>query len=429
VLVADETYPETLTVSGGTVLRALDASAPKPEIDSPSATEPAVTTTGSSGGSIDGFQISSPYLPVRVFGPGNIAYNHIPTTTVPTAGTDIQLNGVVGAVAITGNNLTDDGLGIQTGVIALATTSTNLTVQDNDLSGFSFAIWLQSGSGPATIADNHITGAHDGNGVGIEVYEGAPVIRHNLIEAPGGGTTTGVRMSDTNGPSGATMSRNTITGMDTALQVGDTSLPVTLNGDLFAGNTFHGVRATEPPADLGHGDVTATNVTAFDNLDADFYLDRTALTLDSSIVDDIARVGSATCSISFSRGFALVSPGDLTDCNDFQSIADPMFVGGADYHLLSSSPMIDAGNPAAPGAGVLDIDGDARAIAPNPGCSGAPSRRDIGADEYSVVIVPPCAPPTPGPSTTTPKKKCKKGQKLKKGKCVKKKRKKKRDKR
>jgi len=86
--------------------------------------------------------------------------------------------------------------------------------------------------------------------------------------------------------------------------------------------------------------------------------------------------------------------------------------------------MVDAGNPALPPGGALDLDGDPRAIDGN--CDGT-ARRDIGADELtkSCPAPPPAsnpAPsPVPAPGGTTAKKHCKKGQKLKKGKCVKKK--------
>jgi hypothetical protein len=44
--------------------------------------------------------------------------------------------------------------------------------------------------------------------------------------------------------------------------------------------------------------------------------------------------------------------------------------------------MIDAGNPAAPGVGSLDFDGDPRALDATPHCTGNVARRDIGADEF-----------------------------------------------
>ena len=101
-----------------------------------------------------------------------------------------------------------------------------------------------------------------------------------------------------------------------------------------------------------------------------------------------------------------------------------MFVNPAanDYHLAAGSPMIDMGEPDDPGPGALDVDGDPRALAVAAQCVTPPAgRRDIGADEFVTTCPPPATPPGTTPPT---KKKCKKGRKLKKGKCVKKKRKK-----
>jgi hypothetical protein len=69
----------------------------------------------------------------------------------------------------------------------------------------------------------------------------------------------------------------------------------------------------------------------------------------------------------------------------------PGFVdaAGGDFHLAPGSALIDAGDPAAPAAGELDLDGDSRALA---GTCGAPLRRDIGADEFA----PTCAPVSEG---------------------------------
>jgi len=187
----------------------------------------------------------------------------------------------------------------------------------------------------------------------------------------------------------------------------------------------------EQVAGVGIG-ASATNATIVDSVGgADVQLNTgTTLTLDSSIVGagtspngvDV-NGGGITCTISFSRGTGDSGGGCDTG---FTSTADPMFVNPAadDYHLAAGSPMIDMGNTVAPAPGTLDMDGDDRALSVAAQCATPPAgRRDIGADEFVTACPPPVTPPATTPPATT--KKCKKGQKLKKGKCVKKKRKKK----
>ncbi len=53
--------------------------------------------------------------------------------------------------------------------------------------------------------------------------------------------------------------------------------------------------------------------------------------------------------------------------------ADPLFVGGGDYHLTTGSPCIDAGSASAPLLPLTDFEGDDRILGDEP---------DIGADEY-----------------------------------------------
>ena len=59
----------------------------------------------------------------------------------------------------------------------------------------------------------------------------------------------------------------------------------------------------------------------------------------------------------------------------------PGFVdsGSGDYHLLSSSPLLEIGDPAPPSGSATDIDGDPRVLLGKPACA---PRRDIGADEF-----------------------------------------------
>jgi hypothetical protein len=83
--------------------------------------------------------------------------------------------------------------------------------------------------------------------------------------------------------------------------------------------------------------------------------------------------------------------GATTEAN--QTNFAPGFVGSGDFHLASSSALIDAGDPGGPPFGATDIDGDDREILGKDGCA---PRRDIGADEF-VPLTPPtlldCDPP------------------------------------
>jgi hypothetical protein len=74
--------------------------------------------------------------------------------------------------------------------------------------------------------------------------------------------------------------------------------------------------------------------------------------------------------------------------------ADPLFTSATDFHLLTGSPSIDAGDPAAGGLAV-DLDGAPR---PVDGNADGVARRDQGAYEFQ----PPVPPPPPTPDTTPP---------------------------
>ncbi|MGH2983834.1 MAG: hypothetical protein ACRDK5_06235 [Solirubrobacterales bacterium] len=86
--------------------------------------------------------------------------------------------------------------------------------------------------------------------------------------------------------------------------------------------------------------------------------------------------------------------GAITESN--RTNLAPGFINPAtgDYHLISTSQLIDIGDPAPPAPGALDIDGDPRALDGLFDCVSL-ARRDIGADEFVGPGLMDCTPPSP----------------------------------
>jgi hypothetical protein len=81
----------------------------------------------------------------------------------------------------------------------------------------------------------------------------------------------------------------------------------------------------------------------------------------------------------------------------------PGFVNPAlgDYHLASTSPLIDTGDPAPAGMGELDLDGHPRGLDGTPPCfPPAAGIRDIGADEFVCAAPQGAVTPDAAPDTT-----------------------------
>jgi len=302
-----------------------------------------------------------------------------------TTGNDVGVIIATGSPAISGNKFT----GLIRGVLNNAG---NSAITGNEFTGIR-ANAVNAGTGNITLTNNFI---HD-PGLGGEGFR--------LGTA---GSTAAVS---------ATTNRNRILGGGSGIVVVDTAGPISLNSDLIAGETTSAITVSDSD-NSGDADVSASNVTAIASTGAtrDIEVGASTLTLDSSIIGShgINAVNGGNCAITFSRG-----PSTGAGCSDFQTTADPMFVdaAGGDFHLLTGSPMIDVGNTAAPAGGLLDIDGEARAMDSDGVCP-LLQRRDIGADEFAATQ-PTCAtPPPPGTATPAPtpaptvaKKKCKKTKK------------------
>ena len=228
---------------------------------------------------------------------------------------------------------------------------------------------------------------------------GTVIVRENSVSAAAGDGVIGISAS-----TGSQLVRNEVTGHETGVRVLMNTTGVSLEGDRIWGNSFDGLSISDNDANPPQTSVTATSVTIVDNVGADIRNTASALTLDSSIVEDYFFSGSPSCTITFSR--ADTDPDtDPSGCDDFQATADPMFVNAAtgNLHLQPGSSMLDMGNPADPPGGSVDFDGDARAVDATPACSGNVARRDVGADEFLPTPAD-CEPPDTAFTKTPPKK-------------------------
>ncbi|MDQ2939995.1 MAG: right-handed parallel beta-helix repeat-containing protein [Actinomycetota bacterium] len=398
IFVAAGTYNESLTLDQGKSLLALNPFDPRPVIDNGSDPNPSITIDSSGAGTVSGFTVRSDYQSVQVNGTVTIDNNVFDEDTVPATGEDVGVSD--GASIVIQNNtfIDPDASGVQIGIVINNAGTPAPVISGNTFSDLSAGIGVEGVSTPQ-ISGNQFSGARpvgttpfgDVPGAGVLVLAGNPTVTHNTFGAPAQNPSAGVYVNKATPFSvGATLSRNQISGNDLGVQVIDSDLPVTLSNDLIYGNTI-GVQAIDSSGDTPpstQGDVSATNVT-LDNTSADVSLDHTTLTLDSSIVSTPIDLvgGNGACDITFSRG---PSGPSSNGCGDFDTNAAPQFLDPSSglYQLLSSSPLIDIGNPADPGPGALDFYGDPREVQ---GAACDAARRDIGADEYNPASPPPCA--------------------------------------
>ena len=402
VTVAPGTYGEALTLGAGKSLRASGAR-DATIISSPSI-QSAITVT-SAAGTVEGFTLrgpSSTVTEVRLDAPATLRGNLFDSDS-PASQAAVWMAFGSGSSTLDQNTFADpDPTDSQTAIAVNTPTTVTPTVSANRISGYSNGIEIDRGV--PRITDNEITGTHQASGGGTAIHASqagtdavndsiAPVITGNRIIDPGTGAA-GISISgelgSTGASFGATLRRNRVVGHNPGVRIANTDAPVTLNSDLIVG--ADGISAVDNVGGVGgtRGDFTATNVTVVGGSRA-IVLQDVAMTLDSSIVSNSIHDSNGTantCAITNSRGTAGTMPAG-NGCDDFATAADPQFVDapGGDYHLQPTSPMINAGDQTDPGAGVLDIDGDARALSPT--CTGGTVRRDIGADEFA----PDCTPP------------------------------------
>jgi hypothetical protein len=371
--------------------------------------DPAIAVpNGESAGTIQGLTVTSPSLveALSLEGTATVTGNSFPLGN-PDGALGIHIGQVAGGAVVSGNNFTDENGAYATGI---AISGSSPQISGNEFTGLNYGITVDGDTDTVSplITSNHITGtkpfSFEEGGRGISVVGGSPLLKRNVIEQAvvGDDNTEGIHVGGDGVFAEATLVANRISGHGRGIDVEGATGIVRLRSDLVTGNALDGLYI----ADSFGGPADVQGITSFDNGGDDIEVVNTHLNLDSSLVgkpinDDDP---TASCTITFSRGPA--DPGG--DCQAFSVISPPGFVnpGAGDYHLASTSPLIDLGNPAPPAAGDQDFDGDQRALVGKHTCSPDVARRDIGADERTDAgPVPPCPPP-PGPTPKKPK--CKK---------------------
>jgi len=370
VFVDPDTYNENTVLSGGKSLRASDFALPTetalPIVEGGGGTGITVPVGGSAG-LIEGLSVHGNTQSINLDGPATVRGNELPDST----GNGIAV--IAPGSVIEGNKFNDpDATGAQTGVIA----SADAQILDNQFTSLHGGIAINNSS-VVTVRGNDFAGSHpfmSTSGGGISVLGSRATVVDNTFHSPGAGISIAITGSESGNPTGITMRRNTITGYYGGVGMDDASLGVDMSGDVIA-NTTGGsalqVRSFTVPTDL-----TATNVSLVGNT-TDIFVKDNQVTLDSVIVEDPIQItGAVNCTIRFSRGPTTTG----TPCQTFQTSVPPSFAnaGTGDLHLIGPAALIDHGNPAAPAAGILDVDGDPRVC---DGDGDGALRRDIGADE------------------------------------------------
>jgi parallel beta-helix repeat protein len=372
-------------VSVGKAVTLIGGSTPLSVIDGGSGA-PAVTVPDTAKGvpTIANFNLKGTGArTVRLQKPANLSANKFDEAGGAATIEDIRVDSTADGSVISGNEFSDTSTTrCREGVVTFGSPE----VRANTFDGLCVAAHAQAPPGKSTtplIEGNTITGSR---GYGIYLFNGpSAIVADNEISSPAV-NSTGIYVQENAAPgsvaTGATLRRNRIIGMHTAVNVFDTSGSVTLDSDLIVQSTSVGLNAANIGG-VGAALVHATNVTFADNETNDVQLGGNHLDLDSGIVTNQISAGSgATCTISDSRG---PDPGGLPSangCETFQTHADPLFVDTAapplGYRLQVGSPMVDAGNPLHPSANSLDAAADPREVEGDGVC---PPRRDIGAYE------------------------------------------------
>lgn len=394
IVVGPGTYNEQVTIGDGKSLVA--GTGARPTIDGAAGT--AVTVSGP-GVVVKGLRLRGDAHGVNVLGLATgieITDNVLDDAALNPNG-KIAVSG--GSATVTGNVLPAPAVstGISRGIIVNSVKPT--VIRGNTVANV-FAAITVTASGAATpplVEGNHITGVRGSSpsiGTGIRLT-GSGTVAGNVVEGVPVASGFGIRMDDFSVPSTAVSRGNRV------LRMSDGAIDAEFS---VAGSTLRSTNDiltnSGTAMKLFGGSPVVTGATIYDNAPYDIYLgnSQTALTLRSSLLGAKGVAGQGSCAISFSRGPSTTG----TPCQQFQTAVPPVFVGYSDYRLVATSPLIDAGDPAAPAAGEVDFDGLPRAIVGTTEGRCAPPRRDIGAYELAPTPALTCPPVVPTPPGTPP---------------------------
>ena len=394
-------YDEAVSIGQGNVLRPDDF---VPGDSGRTAIEwngAGVAAFAQANGTIEGFEISGTNSSTVALVSDNATLRDNEIVARANNSTAVDARNGVGASSplVEGNTILADSGDEATGVVVNATT-TNARIIDNHVGrpgedGFDRGIWVRDNA-TATVAGNEVLGSdqltgQNARGILLE-RTGDVTISRNLVASPviaPDNESNGIYVNGMVDGAEVSMDHNVVRAMTgIGVVVIDTEgSAVSMDGDLVVANSDRAMYVGAVD------DMTITNATIGGNQPV--VLNTASVAIDSSILDTPITTdgGGVSCEITFSRGPAITEGGN--GCAEFQTTADPRFADPLtfDYHLEQDSPLIDAGNPAAPAPGAVDIDGDARALDGDGECP-ADRVRDMGIDEV-VVAQPDCpvAPP------------------------------------
>lgn len=401
------TYTGTYNLDGGRSLIGQEFSAPAdglPVLSADPGLNVITVSFSANAGTISGLRIlpGTSGSAVALAGPADVEGNVIELTGSNATG--IGLNGTGAAnSAITGNTIIDPA---PTGdrQFAISGYQNSSHISGNKIQDVSDGIAI--GGGAPAIEENEISGVHTVSGSGgraISVLDGGvganALIEGNYVHSPATTSSVGIEVAQLSiSPATATVRRNRVHGHGLGVFLSDAMGELTLASNVITGNLY-GLQLVAYSGNVADADLIGSTVA--DN-GTDLYVRDSVLRINSTVVSDpvetVADAATPSCVITHSRG-PTAAPGG-NGCADFQTTAAPGFAdprpsdpAGGDYHLVSGSAMIDAGDPASPPFGATDIDGGARAVDGTPTCAGpSVARRDIGADEFDPAA-PDCTPP------------------------------------